>query len=84
MMHGWGYRMSRFSGGGMLMMGIFWIAIIAVVIYFVKNSNRSTNMMSRNKNKIRRDPIEIAKERYANGEISKKELQEIKQELNEY
>ncbi|WP_018248669.1 SHOCT domain-containing protein [Orenia marismortui] len=81
MMHGWGYGMRGFFGGGMLMMGIFWIAIIAIVIYFLRNSNKSTNRVETYRRDVKEDPLEIAKKRYAKGEISKEEFQEIKEEI---
>ena len=80
-MHGFGhgYGMGNFFGGGMLMMGLFWIVIIVAVIYFIRNSNNSVDRNS--PSIVKEDPIEIARERYAKGEISKEELQEIKEEL---
>jgi putative membrane protein len=83
MMYGFGFGnghgMGNFFGGGMLMMGLFWIVIIVAVVYFVRNSN---NSIDRNGGRsFKEDPIEIARQRYAKGEISKEELQEIKEEL---
>ncbi|MGM0471443.1 MAG: SHOCT domain-containing protein [Bacillota bacterium] len=57
-------------------MGIFWLVIIGLVIYLV-NNNSSNNQQVKSKE----DPIEIARKRYAEGEITKEELQEIKAEL---
>ncbi|OCL26335.1 hypothetical protein U472_10025 [Orenia metallireducens] len=79
MMHGWGYGMRGFFGGGILMMGLFWIVIIIAVIYFIRNSDQSRDENS--PRRVKENPIEIARERYANGEISKEEFQEIKEEL---
>ncbi len=81
MHHGWGYGMRGSFGGGTIMMGIFWIAIIAIVIYFFKGSNNSANNFNSQQSRSIDDPLEIAKRRYAQGEINKEELQEIKEEL---
>lgn len=79
MMHGWGHGIRGFFGGGMLMMGIFWLVIIGVVIYLITNRNDSVSNNRQIKSK--EDPIEIARKRYAKGEISKEEFQQIKDEL---
>jgi putative membrane protein len=81
MMHGWGHGMGGFFGGGIWMMGLFWIAIIVVVVYLIRNSNNSNNRTGRIERKSVEDPMEIARQRYAKGEISKEEFQEIKDEL---
>lgn len=81
MMHGWGYGMRGFFGGGMLMMGIFWLVIIGLVIYVVRNRNNFTTNNQQFESK--EDPVEIARKRYAKGEISKEEFQEIKNELKD-
>ncbi|PRX27692.1 putative membrane protein [Orenia metallireducens] len=81
MMHGWGHGMGGFFGGGIWMMGLFWIAIIAVGVYLIRNSNNSNNRTERIEGKSVEDPMEIARQRYAKGEISKEEFQEIKDEL---
>ena len=82
MMHGWGHGFRGFFGGGMIMMGLFWLVVIGLVIYLVKNNNNSlTEQPNQRQIKSQEDPIEIAEKRYAKGEISKEELQEIKEEL---
>ncbi|GAB6098450.1 hypothetical protein JCM16358_03290 [Halanaerocella petrolearia] len=79
MMHGWGHGMRGFFGGGMIMMGIFWLVIIGLVIYLAKDNRNSSN--NNHQIKSKEDPIEIARKRYAEGEITKEELQEIREEL---
>jgi putative membrane protein len=76
-----GHRMGGFFGGGMLMMGLFWLAIIALVVYLVKNSDSSVNRTRIRQEESIENPIEIARKRYAKGEITKEEFQEIKKEL---
>ncbi len=65
-----------FFGGWML---IFWIALVALIIWgIVKLSQRGGS----NSSTPKRDPLDIAKERYAKGEISKEEFEQIKKELS--
>jgi putative membrane protein len=65
-----------FFGGWMW---ILWIVIIGLVIWgviaLVKHSSSTSNTTQK------RDPLEIAKERYARGEITKEEYEEIKKNL---
>jgi len=62
-----------FFGGWML---IFWVVVIALivwgVIWLARRGGASTE----------RDPLDIARERYAKGEISKEEFEEIKKRLS--
>ncbi|MBM7624705.1 SHOCT domain-containing protein [Sporohalobacter salinus] len=81
MMHGWSYGMRGFFGGGMLMMGLFWLVIIGLFIYLVKN--KSDFLTNKQQLEAKETPIEIARKRYAKGEISKEEFQEIKAELKD-
>ena len=73
---GWGWWMV-FGGVWML---VFWVAIIALVVWGIKSlvghgeSNGGTPE--------RRDPLEIAKERYAKGQISREEFEQIKKDLH--
>ncbi len=72
------------GGGGFMM--FFWIIIIAAVIYFVVKKGQEDKYNNRRDNFQQREQIdhykndkaeEIARERYAKGEISKEELNEI-------
>ncbi|RCW50621.1 SHOCT domain-containing protein [Halanaerobium sp. ST460_2HS_T2] len=83
-------------GGGFSF--IFWIVIIGVVYYFFKEYNRNNNRgngnsdYSRHRDFENRKEVEsrrnedtaeqIARERYAKGEITKEELKEIIDNLN--
>jgi putative membrane protein len=65
-----------FFSGWML---IVWIIIIALVVWGVITLvKRGT---STSDTSLKRDPLEIAAERYARGEISKDEYEEIKKNL---
>jgi putative membrane protein len=77
----------NFWGGGGFMM-FFWIIILAAVIYFiVQKSNENKNYSQRNNNSNynehqlnsnhRDSAEETARQRYAEGEISKEEFDEI-------
>lgn len=76
----WGHWGDGVIGGwqifGMVMMGVFWIAIIALVVWGIKRftHEKTTSTSS--------GALDIAKERYAKGEISKQEYEEIKNNLS--
>jgi len=55
--------------GGTLLMLLFWIAIILVIFWLIKQLTNQGNS------------AEILDKRYAKGEITKKEYQEMKKEL---
>lgn len=89
MMH-YGYGNMGFLGGGIYMI-LFWILLIVGIIYLISRSNISfqnnsqrhqpprSNYQSRSENN--KSPEEIAKERFAKGQIEKEELNEILNEL---
>jgi putative membrane protein len=58
--------------GGIWML-IFWGGLIALAIWGIKKLSRQHNS--------RQKPLDIAKERYARGEISKDEYEHIKKDL---
>jgi putative membrane protein len=63
-------------GWGIFMM-LFWLMFLVFIIYVVirllRNHENSSNQKS--------NPIEIAKERYAKGEIKKDEFEQLKKDL---
>ena len=71
-----GVFIMMFFGGWMW---ILWIVIIGLVVWgiiaLVKHSSSTSNISQK------RDPLDIAKERYAKGEISKQEFEEIRKNL---
>ncbi len=76
-MMGWGYGMGWF---GMILMGLFWIAIIVGIIFlirwlFVSAGTKSYRPDSED------SPLEILKKRYAGGEINKEEFEQKKKDL---
>lgn len=75
MMGNYGYGMM--GSGGMFFGLLFWIVIIVLAYFLIKslieqNKNRSSDGKS---------ALDIAKERYAKGEITKEEFEEIKGRL---
>ena len=72
--NGWGAgNMMGYIGGGFMMI-IFWLAVIYFIVWLVRNNK--TNVMDNNKK-----ALDILKERYAKGEIDKKEFEEKKKDL---
>ena len=59
---------------------ILWVVIVGLIVWgVVALAKRGT---STSDTPQKRDPLDIAKERYAKGEISKEELKEIKKNLS--
>jgi len=82
MMHGFGFNFgnSMFLGGGIFMF-IFWILIIVLIVSILKDSFIGGSRNSRqNKNET---PVEILKIRYAKGEITKEQYQDMKEKIRE-
>ncbi len=65
--------------GGLWML-LFWGAVIAGIIWIVRKLSGHDEANSSALK--RRDPLDIAKERYAKGEISKEEFDQIKKNLS--
>jgi|APSaa5957512576_1039674.scaffolds.fasta_scaffold441529_1 putative membrane protein len=56
---------------------LFWIGITALIIWLVFRLSQSQP------NNIQLSPFDVLKKRYAKGDITKKEYQDIKKELGE-
>ena len=72
---GWG------MGWGALVMGIICIGIIGLAIWGIVRLTRHGGCCS-TATTITRTPLDIAKERYAKGEITKEQFDQIKKDLN--
>ncbi len=62
-----------FFGGWII---IIWLVIIGLIVWGVIAFSRRGDSTYR-----KRDPLDIAKERYARGEITKEEFEQIKRDL---
>ncbi|MBI2665871.1 SHOCT domain-containing protein [Candidatus Woesearchaeota archaeon] len=62
----------------MFLIGIFWLAVIVFIIWAIWKYSKGSGIAT----VLSRDALEIVKERYAKGEISKKEFEEMKKELH--
>lgn len=68
----WGFP--GFMTIGWVLSIFFWIAVLWLIWWAVTNRDRLFSPTQRN-------PLDLAKERYAKGEISKRQFEEIKKEL---
>jgi len=62
---------------GTVMMVVFWIAIIVLVVWGIKRFTQETTTLT-----SKGGALEIAKQRYAKGEISKQEYEQLKRDLS--
>ena len=76
MMHDWGMS---WGWGGMLFQLLFWLVIIFLIVWGVKQlaeRSHNSNQLTRKDN-----ALEILRERYAKGEIDKQEFEAKKRDL---
>jgi putative membrane protein len=73
----WWYGAGDWMGGGFLFMLFFWVLIIVGAVVLVRSIGNQKREGS-----VDKTPLEILKERYAKGEIDKKEYEEKKKELS--
>ena len=73
--NGYGNMMGNSGWGGLLIGFLLFILVIAVVVYAIRSFSRPHNVASIN------SAMEIAKQRYAKGEITKEEFESIKERL---
>ena len=55
---------------------VFWGGLIALIVWGI------TRFTRRGYNAPRRDPLDIARERYASGEITREEFEQLKKDLS--
>jgi len=67
--------MDGFGGGWMMV--LWWVIIIAAIVFIVWFATNQTRNVQPNQ----KSALDILKERYARGEISKEEFQEKKRDL---
>ena len=68
--------MGWWMGLGWLWILILWGGIIALVVWIVKK------LTEKGQTNSKRDPLDVAKERYAKGEITREEFEQIKKDLS--
>ncbi|MCL5438974.1 MAG: SHOCT domain-containing protein [Patescibacteria group bacterium] len=73
---GWGNMMGWGLGIGSIFMIIFWVLIILGVVALVRYLAKSGS------DRESKTPLDILRERYAKGEIDKKEFEEKKKDLS--
>ncbi len=91
MMYGWGWNGGWDGGGigwpGMIMMMVFWIAvlvgIVALVVWLLRQAQgRAANAGPGPEGPAAGEtPLDILKKRYARGEIDKTEFEEKKKDI---
>lgn len=77
-----------FGGFGLILMAVFWVAIITLAVWvlgriFPKVVSSSSSHSSERRNDLSQSPQEILKRRYARGEVSKAEFDEMALDLME-
>jgi putative membrane protein len=74
--------MDGFGGTSMMGLGLlFWLAIIAGVVALVVWVVRSSSQRGTGSSSHGPDALEIARRRYASGEISKEQFEQLKNDL---
>ena len=68
--------MGWWMGFGGLWVLIFWGGLIALIVWVVKK------LTERGDTTPKRDPLDVAKERYAKGEITREAFEQIKKDLS--
>jgi len=75
------------GGGGFWIMGIFGLAILLIVLYFIYQNNKGKNNdhnLSNNYKNPNRQALEILGKKFANGEISEEEYHRKRKVLESY
>jgi putative membrane protein len=64
-----------------MFMPIFWIVIIGLCLYFIFGRNRSNRTWVTGRGSEGETALDILKRRYAKGEISKDEFEQMKRDI---
>lgn len=65
-------------GGGMAMMVLFWLLLIAIVVWFFRSAESRASPGSRHET-----PLEILQRRYASGDIGRDEYEQKRRDLGD-
>ena len=72
-------------GGGMFFGGIFWLIIIGLIIWLIINGSKRSHYrydLPPQNQTPHETPMEILKKRYARGEITKEEFDQMKKDIS--
>jgi putative membrane protein len=70
------------GGLGLILMLVFWLVVICLAVWLVGNLfPRATDTFRTRKRDLSESPMKILQQRYARGEISKAEYNEIRKDL---
>ena len=72
-----GWNMMNFGWRGGIVMWLLFLFLIGLIVYFIIRSIRSDGSNI----SYKETPLEILKNRYANGEINKEKFKKMKQDL---
>ena len=72
MHEGWGWWMAF---GGLWML-LFWGGLVALIVWGITKLTKRDDLTNRH------DPLDMAKERYAKGQISREEFEQMKKDLH--
>ncbi len=77
------FGFTPFSGFGWIFMLVFWCFIVWIIISLIRGGFGGSYMCGQghNTDTHEKSPLEILKERYAKGEIDKKEFDEKKRDI---
>ena len=78
MFHMWDITtgMGWWMGFGIIWMILFWGGLIALIVWVIRKLSGGGSSTRKN------DPLDIARERYAKGEISEEEFTQLKKNLS--
>ena len=68
--------MGWWMGFGGIWMVIFWVGLVALIVWGIKK------LTERGSSSSEHNPLDIARERYASGEISEEEFKQLKKNLS--
>lgn len=78
-MYYYGPSMENGDWGWGLFMMLFWLLVLVLMVYF---GFRLLSSRDQNGTPEHRDPLDIARERYAKGEINKEQFEQLKKDLS--
>jgi putative membrane protein len=81
MMWDWGQGMGWWMGFGGIWLLLFWGGIIWLVVWGIRKLSRRGPEETSGPNS-KSSPLDIAKERYAKGELTKEEYEQLKRDLS--